>query len=141
MAILFAFNADAKVEKSDILGVWTQMETEKGITVMSIYDFQSDNTVTQMLMLTGDSPKMNVMADGKAEYKLEDDCLIFKISPSDINFTAFEIEGLPQEYVGMAQQQMLAEMTNMQQKLTDINIEGNILTAKFNGQTVTFKRN
>lgn len=141
LSLLFYMSAGAKVEKSELLGVWTQMETENGVTMMSTYDFKEDNTVTQLLMINGSAPKMNVMADAKAEYNLEDDCLTFKVNPADVNFTAFEIEGLPQEYVGMAQQQMLAELTNVVQKLTDLKIEGNILTAKFNGQKVTFKRN
>lgn len=142
MAVLFvAFSAKAKVEKSEILGVWTQTQNEQGINVSSTYDFKADDTVTQILVMNSTSPKMNIIADGTVSYKLSDDTITFKFSATDFNFTVFEIEGLPQEYVEMAKQQTLSQMTNMEQKLTDVKVEGNTLTAKFNGQPITLQRN
>lgn len=140
MAILFALNANAKIEKSDILGTWTQSVNEEGISVTTTYDFKEDNTVTQIFIMNGASPKMNVIADGTAQYTLNDDSITFKFSGSDFNFTVFEIEGIPQEYVGLAQEQMRSSLVNVEQTLSDIKINGNTLTAKFNGETVTLER-
>ena len=141
LAAFFALNANAKVEKSEILGTWTQTATEQGITVICTYDFKADNTVTQFFMMNSSSPKMNVIADGTCEYKLSDDTISFKFSASDFNFTAFEIEGIPQEYVSVAKQQMMSQLVNVEQKLTDVKINGNTMTAKFNGETITLNRN
>lgn len=140
VALFMALNANAKVEKSEILGIWNQTVEEQGITVTSTYDFKADGTMTQIMIMTGTSPKMNVIADGTVKYTLSDDTITFKFSASDINFTVFEIEGLPNEYVEVAKQQMLTGMTNIEQKLTDIQIDGNTLTAKFNGETITLER-
>lgn len=141
MAMFFAFNAQAKVEKSEILGVWTMSENAQGMNILSTYDFKDDNTVTQFLMMSSASPKVNIIADGTCQYQIKDDSIVFKFSASDFNFTAFEIEGLPDEYVGVAKQQMMAEMVNVEQKLTNIKIEGNTLTAETEGQTITLTRN
>lgn len=140
VALFTAVNVSAKVEKSQLLGIWTQTETENGINIVSTYDFKDDGTVTQIFMMNSASPKMNVIADGTVNYKLSDDTLTFKFSASDFNFTLFEIEGLPDEYVDVAKQQMMAQMSNMEQKLTDIKIDGDTLTGKFNGQAVTLTR-
>ena len=141
VAVFFAFNGNAKVEKSDLLGTWTQTETEQGVTVISTYDFKDDNTVTQFFMMNSSNPKMNVIAEGTAQYTFNGETLTFKFSASDFNFTTFEIEGLPQEYVGVAKQQMMSQMVNVEQKITDININGKTLTGKFDGQTVTLQKN
>ena len=139
--LLVTFNAHAKLEKSEIMGVWTQTQNEQGVNVSSTYDFKADGTVTQILVMNSTSPKMNIIADGTVKYQLADDTITFKFSASDFNFTVFEIEGLPQEYVEIAKQQTLAQMTNMEQKLTDVKIDGNTLTANFNGQPISLHRN
>ena len=140
LMLMVALGAGAKVEKSEILGIWTSTENVQGTNIVSTYDFKPDGTVTQILVITSNSPKMNVIADGTAQYTLTDDTLTFKFSASDFNFSIFQIEGLPDEYVEMAKTQMLAQMGNMEQKLTDIQVEGDTLTAKFSGQTITLKR-
>lgn len=141
MAVLFAFNAEAKIEKSELLGTWTQTVNEGGVMVITTYDFMEDDNVKQMLIMNSASPKMNIIADGTAQYKLDDDSIIFKFSGKDFNFTAFEIEGLPEEMKGMAQQQMMQQLVNVEQKITDVKIDGNTLTAKFNNETITLTRN
>lgn len=135
-----ALSAGAKVEKSQILGIWTSSQTTNGINVVSTYDFKDDNTVTQILVVNGTNPQVNIIADGTVSYKLSDDTLTFKFSAKDFNFTLFQIEGLPDEYVEMAKNQMMGQMVNMEQKLTDVQVEGDTLTAKFNGETVTLQR-
>lgn len=141
MAMFFAFSMQAKIEKSELLGVWTLAQQENGMNIISSYDFKDDNTVTQFLMMNGTSPKMNVVADGTCQYSISDDCIVFKFSASDFNLTAFEIEGIPEEYIGIARQQMMSQMVNVEQKLTDVKIDGNQMTAKVEGQTVTLTRN
>lgn len=142
MAVIFvALGAKAELKKSEILGVWTQTQNEQGVSVSSTYDFKADDTVTQILVVSSANPKVSVIADGTVKYQIGDDTITFKFSASDFNFSVFEIEGLPQEYVEVAKQQMLSQMTNMEQKLTDVKIEGNTLTAKFNGETISMQRN
>lgn len=140
MALVVTFNAQAQIDKSDLLGIWTQTENQQGVNVTSTYDFKDDGTVTQILVMNSLSPRMNVIADGTVKYTLSDDTLTFKFTSSDFNFSMFEIEGLPAEYVDMAKKQMIDQMANTEQKLTDLKIEGNTLTAKFQGHTITLQR-
>lgn len=139
LAVFFAFSAKA-VDKSELLGSWTQTVNEGGVMVISTYDFKDNDKVTQFLIMNSTSPKINIVADGTCDYSLKDDAITFKFSGKDFNFSTFEFEGLPQEAVGMAQQQMINEMVNVEQKLTDIKINGDTMTAKFNGEEVTLKR-
>ena len=140
LAVLFAFNANAKVSKSELLGAWTLTFNMQGAMVISTFDFNADDTMTQFFMTNCTSPKMNIIAEAKGSYTLEDDTITFQVSTSDVNFSVFEIEGLPDNMKGMAQQQILNQMMNSDQKLTDVKIEGNTLTAKAGGQTLTFQR-
>ena len=140
VALFVAMNAQAQVDQSQLLGIWTQTENQQGVNVSSTYDFKADGTVTQILVMTSLSPRMNVIADGTVNYTLKDDTLTFRFTSSDFNISAFEIEGLPAEYVDVAKKQMIDQMANSEQKLTDLKIDGNTLTAKFQGQTITLQR-
>ena len=140
IALLTTFNIDAKVDKKQLLGVWTQIENEQGINFFSTYDFKEDGTVTQFVIVTAESPKINIVADGTCKYQLKDDTITFKFSASDFNFTTMEIEGLPEEMKGMVMQQIMSQMVNVEQKLTNVKIDGNTLTAKANGVSITLRR-
>lgn len=140
IALLTTFNIDAKVDKKQLLGVWTQIENEQGINLFTTYDFKEDGTVTQFVMVTAESPKINIVADGTCKYQLKDDTITFKFSASDFNFTTMEIEGLPEEMKGMVMQQIMSQMVNVEQKLTNVKIDGTTLTAKANGVSITMRR-
>lgn len=140
IALLTTFNIDAKVDKKQLLGVWTQIENEQGINLFTTYDFKEDGTVTQFVIVTAESPKINIVADGTCKYQLKDDTITFKFSASDFNFTTMEIEGLPEEMKGMVMQQIMSQMVNVEQKLTNVKIDGNTLTAKANGVSITLRR-
>ena len=140
IAMVISFNAQAKIEKSEILGVWTLNVDENGMSLISTYDFKEDGTMTQFVMMNSSSPKMSIIADGNCQYKIQDDSIVFKFSASDFNFRTFEIEGIPEEYVGVAKQQMMSQMVNVEQKLTNVVIDGNTMTAETEGQKVTLTR-
>ena len=140
IALLTTFNIDAKVDKKQLLGVWTQIENEQGINFFSTYDFKEDGTVTQFVIVTAESPKINIVADGTCKYQLKDDTITFKFSASDFNFSTMEMEGLPEEMKGMVMQQIMSQMVNVEQKLTNVKIDGNTLTAKANGVSITLRR-
>lgn len=140
MAVFFAFKASA-IEKSELVGTWTMTMNEQGVTMISTYDFQEDGTMKQLTIVNSTSPKVNIMGEGVAEYQIDGDAISFKILPESVNFTTFEIEGLPDEMKGMFQQKMIGEMVKGDQKLTNVKIDGNTMTATEQGKTVTFKKN
>lgn len=140
VAMFIAFNAQAEIKKSDVLGVWTLTVNQNGMNMISTYDFKDDNTVTQFVMANSASPKINIMADVMCTYEIKDDAIIFKVKPESLNFSMFEIEGLPAEYIPVAKQQLINELVGSEQKLTNVVIDGNTMTAKSQNEEVTLSR-
>lgn len=139
-AMLFAFAAHAKIDKSELIGQWVLTQTEKGINIISVYDFMDNDRMSQMVIMTGTSPKMTISANGTCDYRVEDGSIIFKFSGSDFEFTTFEIEGIPEDYIELAKQQIKSQMVNVEQKMTNVKIKGNKLEAKVEGEKVTMTR-
>ena len=50
------------------------------------------------------------------------------------------MEGVPQELVDMSMQQVKSSMVDVEQKITDVKINGNTLTGTLNGMQITLKR-
>ena len=83
---------------------------------------------------------MAIEAEGTCDYTFNDNTITFTISAEDFNFSKFEIEGVPEEQIELAMEQQKSQMTGIEQSLTDVVIDGDILTANFNGQEITLKR-
>ena len=136
---MFAFNANAKVEKSEILGSWIQSVSQNGVTLISTYDFHADNTVTQWVFLSCASPKIDIVGDATCAYVFDNDAITFKFSGSDFNFTKLEVEGMTPEQLE-AYKRELSKQFNMESKMTNIKVKGNTMTAKSDGQKIELKR-
>lgn len=141
---LFALTAviTSCAEKADneLVGEWEQVVEQQGIKAVSVYDFKNGGEMYQTLEMTSSSPAVNIVADGTCQYTYENNTITFKFSAEDFNFSTFEMEGMPDYLIEASMEQMKAQMTDVEQSFTDVKIDGDVLTANFNGQQVTLTR-
>lgn len=123
-----------------LVGKWEQTINQMGVKAVATYDFKENGKLTQSVVMKKASPKINIVGDGTCDYTFDGNTITFRFSASDFNFDSFEIEGLGEEAVAYAMEEMKSEMVGMEQKLTDVKIEGDKLTAKFNGQELELNR-
>lgn len=126
--------------KSDnpLIGKWEQVVEEQGAKAEVTYEFDESGEITQTFSLT--SSIMNVEAVGNCEYTYENGTITFKFSADDLEFYKFEIEGVDQSIIDSSMEAMKDEMVNVEQTLSDVKINGDVMTAIFNGQQITLKR-
>lgn len=139
-AMLVAMSSCSGKSENGLIGKWEQTVDEAGAKVVVTYDFKESDKLTQTFDLKNDTPEMNIKGDGTCDYTYVDNTITFKFSASDFNFSKFEIEGVDNDMIDMAMEQMKSQMVNVEQKFTDVKIDGDKLTATFNGQEVTLKR-
>lgn len=123
-----------------IVGKWEQIVEQNGMNVDAIYEFKSSGDLSQSMTVKSSNPKVNIKGSGKCTYTYENDVITFMFSGKDFDFSKFEIEGLPKSYIDQAMNEMKRSMTDMEQVWTDVVIDGNTMTAYFNGNTITLKR-
>ena len=86
------------------------------------------------------APAIDIDAVGTCEYTYKDNTITFKFSASAFTFNKFSIEGMSDDMIDAAMEEMKSEMVNMEQSFTNVKIDGDKLTANFNGQKVELKR-
>ena len=137
VALMISVATYAADNNDALVGKWVQTLTESGITVVTSYEFMPDGEMVQVLNMVGTSPKVEIAGTARCKYEYKKNTIKFKFQPKDIDIEKFEIEGLPDGMAMMAIEQQKAEMAKMEQKLTDVKIEGNLLTAKLGNETIT----
>ena len=140
MLLVLASCSKSSNSDNPIVGKWQQEVDKAGVQATVTYDFKSDGTLTQTSVMNSESPYMAIEAEGTCDYTFNDNTITFTISAEDFNFSKFEIEGVPEEQIELAMEQQKSGMTGIEQSLTDVVIDGDILTANFNGQEITLKR-
>lgn len=125
-------------EDNELVGKWRQEVFEGGISMVSTYDFKSNGRLTQTVEFSGQG--MDIAAEGTCDYTYENNTITFKISGKDMTFTKVEFEGLSAEETEMVKEAALGQMTDMVQTLTDVKINGDTLTANFDGNEITMTR-
>lgn len=124
-----------------LVGKWQQTLDEQGVKIVTIYDFHADGTLSQhMDMSNSSTPRMKMVADGVCKYTFQNNTITFKFNPQDFNFSTFEVEGLDQATTDAILEQTKTSMTAMEQKITNVKIDGNKLTGTFNGQEFVLTR-
>ncbi len=125
---------------TDLIGKWEQIVNESGVEAVTIYDFMSDGKVEQTIQMSSKYPAMEIVGNGTSDYRYEDGVISFTFSASNFSFSKFEMEGVTDELVELAMEQVKSSMVNMEQQLQNVRIKGNKLTATFNGQDIELKR-
>lgn len=123
-----------------LVGKWEQVVEQAGVKAVLTYDFKDDGTLTQTMVMKGETPMVYIDAEASCVYSYSGNTITFKFSNSDITFNEYKIEGLDDAMVEVAMEEMKSEMVGMEQKLTDVKIEGDKLTARFNGQELELNR-
>lgn len=127
-------------KNNELVGKWEQVVDQAGVKAVLTYDFKDNGTLTQTMVMKGKSPMIDISGEATCVYSYSGNTITFKFSNSDITFNKYKIEGLDDAMVKVAMEEMKSEMVGMEQKLTDVKIEGDKLTAKFNGQELEFNR-
>lgn len=140
MLLVLASCSKSSNSDNPLVGKWQQEVDKAGVQATVTYDFKSDGTLTQTSVMNSESPYMAIEAEGTCDYSFNDNTITFTISAEDFNFSKFEIEGVPEEQIELAMEQQKSGMTGIEQSFTDVVIDGDILTANFNGQEITLKR-
>lgn len=130
----------AYAAESDLYGRWIQTETEGGVVAIVSYEFNADGTMNQMMVLQSSSPKMEITGDATCNYTYKGNTITFKFKPNDINITKCEIEGVDPSMVQMVIQQQKQQMSAQEQRLTDVKINGSVLTAKMGKEEITLNK-
>lgn len=141
-ALLAIMIMSASCAHSDnpLVGEWEQKVDQNGATVVANYDFKSNGKCHQTMVLKSDMPKIDVEGSGTFDYTYEDDVITLTFSGDDFKFKKFEIEGLPEEMVDIAMEQMKSQLVDMTETMTDVKIDGNTLTATYKGMDITLER-
>lgn len=140
LAVVLAVSCSRSDSGNSLIGKWQQTVTEDGTMAVSTYDFKDNGKLTQTLTMKSEIPAIEIDAEGTCDYVYTGDTITFKFSATDFNFKKFMIEGVGEDIIETAMDNMKAEMTNVEQRFTDVRIEGDKLTATFEGQEVTFQR-
>lgn len=129
------------IDKS-ILGKWEQTVEENGSKVVSVYEFDESGKLSQTVSIKRDSPAMNIYCGGTVDYTYENNIITFKFDMSNFEIKEFQIEGLDEEELVAAMEQYKENIagTKMEQQLRDVKINGDEMTAIFNGMKITLKR-
>lgn len=123
-----------------IIGQWVQDVSEQGVTIISYYDFGSDGKFVQDMLITSSSPKMDISVSGKGPYSYQNGTITFKCEPEDVTVSKFYIEGADQNMINAAVEQQKAQMASQVFKLSDVKVEGDKMTAEYNGTKITLCR-
>ena len=123
-----------------LIGEWEQTIEQAGVKAVATYDFKDSGKLTQTMVMKNASPAIDIDAEGTCEYTYKDNTITFKFSASDFTFNKFSIEGMSDDMIDAAMEEMKSEMVNMEQSFTNVKIDGDKLTANFNGQQVELKR-
>lgn len=123
-----------------LIGKWEQTIEQAGVKAVATYDFKDSGKLIQTMVMKNASPAIDIDAEGTCEYTYKDNTITFKFSASDFTFNKFSIEGLSDDMIDAAMEEMKSEMVNMEQSFTNVKIDGDKLTANFNGQQVELKR-
>ncbi|MDE6802310.1 MAG: hypothetical protein K2J06_06045 [Muribaculaceae bacterium] len=137
---LTACGGNGSKGSNELIGKWKQVVDQSGVKAVTVYDFEEDGILEQSLSVTGEYPKTEIVGEAKAKYEYEDGVISFTFSGSDMTFSKFEIEGLPDDMIEMAKEQTLSSMVDMKQQMENVKIDGNKLTATFNGQEIEMTR-
>ncbi|MDE6199262.1 MAG: hypothetical protein K2G06_05415 [Muribaculaceae bacterium] len=142
LCAMFAVLSSCSSGGNGLIGKWEQTISEAGANAVATYDFKDNGKMTQTMVMKSETPSINIEGEGTCDYTYSeaDKTITFKFSASDFNFKTFEIEGIDEASMEMAMDQMKSQMVNMEQKFTNVNIDGDKLTANFNGQEVEMKR-
>lgn len=127
-------------KNNELIGKWEQVVEQAGVNAVLTYDFKDNGTLTQTMVMKGKSPMIDISGEATCVYSYSGNTITFKFSNSDITFNKYKVEGLDDAMVEVAMEEMKSEMVDMEQKLTDVKIEGDKLTAKFNGQEMELNR-
>lgn len=127
-------------KNNELVGKWEQVVDQAVVKAVLTYDFKDNGTLTQTMVMKGKSPMIDISGEATCVYSYSGNTITFKFSNSDITFNKYKIEGLDDAMVKVAMEEMKSEMVGIEQKLTDVKIEGDKLTAKFNGQKLELNR-
>lgn len=125
---------------NELVGKWEQVVEQMGAKAVSVYDFKSSGKMSQEMTVKNEEPYINIEGSATCKYTFEDGTITFKFSADDIEFSAFEIEGVSGDYIDTAMEQMKAQMGSMEQKIKNVKIDGDKLTGTFNGQEIEMTR-
>ena len=138
-AMLVTLSSCSKAD-NELIGKWEQTIEESGVKVVSTYEFKNGGKLTQTFVMESQYPEINIVGEGDCEYTYENGEITFKFSASDFNFSKFEMAGYSDEMVEMMMEQVKSTMVDVEQKFTDVKINGDELTAKFDGTEVSLVR-
>ena len=129
-----------------LIGKWLQVVDENVIKIVTNYEFNADGNMKQVFDLNSSTtPYIKVQGEGGCKYTFQDNTLTFKFNVNDVNdfkFSVFEVEGVDATIIQAIMEQTKRSLVeaDMEQKITDIKINGNELTGKFNGQELKLTR-
>lgn len=126
-----------------LIGKWLQVVDENGVKIEITYEFNADGNMKQLFNLNSSTtPHIKMQAEGGCKYTFQDNSLTFKFDVNDFKFSVFEVEGVDATTTQAIMEQTKQSLVgaDMEQKITDIKINGNKLTGKFNGQELKLTR-
>lgn len=132
--------SDKSIYNNPIIGKWEQTINQGSAAAVVTYNFKESGKLIQTMVMKNASPAINIDGEGTCEYTYKDNTITFKFSASDYTFNKFSIEGMSDDMIDAAMEEMKSEMVNMEQSFTNVKIDGDKLTANFNGQKVELKR-
>lgn len=138
MLVVMSFTMSAA---DSLLGKWQQVVNESGVKVVTTYEFKADGNMKQVMdMNSSTAPRIKMQGEGVCKYTFQNNTLTFKFDAKDLNFPVFEVDGVDAATTQAIMEQTKQSMGAMEQKITDIKINGNELTGKFNGNEFKLTR-
>ena len=140
LALLSACAGSSSKGDGTLIGKWEQVVEENGAQAVSTYDFKESGELVQTIVMKNDMPYINISGGGTCQYTYENDQITFMFSGADFDFDEFAIEGIDDENIDLAIEEMKSQLVDMEQTFTNVKIDGDKMTANFNGRSVTLTR-
>lgn len=138
--VLIALASCSSKADNELIGKWEQTIEQGSVKVVTTYDFQNGGKLTQTFVMKSDYPAIDIVGEGDCDYTYEDGVITFKFSAKDFNFSKFEMEGYSEDMIDTMMEQVKSTMVDVEQKFTDVKVEGDELTAMFQGMEVSLTR-
>lgn len=138
IAMMMTFAAYASDQ--DLYGRWVQNDTENGVVSITSYEFLPDGALNMMVVVQCPEPKVEMIAEIACAYTFKDKTITIKCETKDIDITKFEVEGLNPAMLQMAIEQQKQQIANQTIKLTNVRIDGDTMSVKFEGDNITLQK-
>lgn len=121
-------------------GIWKRVAEQGLVEAYATLEFMNGGKLFQTAGGSSYIPYMEFEIEGDCTYTFEEGVITIKFTGENFNITKFEAPGESSYMVKMYKDALRSGITEAEQVYTDVKIDGDKMTAIFQGEEVTFTR-